>query len=269
MTLGKDASLWYNAVLRGDLNKIEIGSQSIIQDGVVIKPSKGPTKIGRNVFVGPNSRLGSCTLQDFSFVSMGSVVDDDCVVESYGMLAAGSTLQKGARVPSGQIWAGNPATFLREVTAEERESITEHLSEMRSLAAIHSEETEKTFEQVFKDDALKERQFYLSWSESFWEKFERLGGLDHPVDSQEPEVVKNMEYFNIFDRERTHVYDDKSWKPFTEDAAVFPESWKIYGEDMNRYERAKKMFEEPTPQRPLEYEDTLAPQESTAWVKRY
>ena len=60
-----------------------------------------------------------------------------------------------------------------------------------------------------------------------------------------------MEYFNIFDREQTNFYDDKSWKPFTE-------SWKIYGEDMNRYERAKKMFE-----------DTLTPQENSAWVKRY
>ncbi len=138
MTLDKDASLWYNAVRRGDLNQIEIGSQSIIQDGVFIKPSKGPAKIGCNVFVGPNSRLGSCTLQDFRFISMVSVVYDECVVESYAMLAVGSTLQKGARVPSGQIWAGNPATFFREVTAEERESITEHLREMRSLEIAES-----------------------------------------------------------------------------------------------------------------------------------
>jgi carbonic anhydrase/acetyltransferase-like protein (isoleucine patch superfamily) len=163
VTLGKDSSVWYGAVLRGDLQKIDVGERAVIQDKVAIKrngANLAAVQIGRDVFVGPNCKLGSCILQDFSFVSMSCTVEDECVMESYGMLAAGAVLTKGSKVPSGQIWAGSPAKCLRDVTAEEREAIHEHLNEMRNLASMHAEETEKSFEQIFRDDQERENSIF-------------------------------------------------------------------------------------------------------------
>lgn len=265
VSLGKNSSVWYGSVLRGDIAKIEIGEDSVIQDLVTIK---GAAKIGRSVFVGPNCKLGACTLQDYSFVGMGATVEEGCVIESYGMVAAGAYVPKGTTVPSGQIFAGNPAAYLREVTSEERESVHEHINEMRNLAKIHSEEAEKDFEEVFRDDAARERRFYMNWSESFWEKFEKLGYMDHPIDHYEVEFARGTEYYSMNEREITETYRSESWRPFKEDGAVFPESWKIYGEDTERYERAKRMFEQPNERRE-EYRPSNIPTDSTPWTKRY
>lgn len=272
VTLGKDASVWYGAVLRGDLHKISIGERSIVQDRVVIKkngPDSPQVLIGRDVFVGPNSKLGACTLQDFSYVSMGCTVEDNCTLESYSMLAAGSVLGAGTRVPSGQIFAGSPAKYLRDITAEERETIHEHLAEVRNLAGVHAEEAEKSFYTVFQDDLNRENSFYKPDTEKITEKLEELGLAADPMDQGEQELVRGVEYYSICERESTEWRTPDMWKPFNEDAAVFPESWKVYGEDMDRYERAKKLFEKPVPRRPVPELVPKLPRDSNPWTKRY
>lgn len=272
VSLGKDASVWYGAVLRGDLNKIEVGERSVVQDKVVIKkngPDSAVTQIGRDVFIGPNCKLGVCTLQDFSYVSMGCTIEDNCVLESYSMLAAGAVLGKGSKIPSGQIWAGTPAKYLRDVTAEEREAIHEHLTETLNLAAVHAEEAEKSFEQIFTDDFNRENDMYKPDGTTMSELTEKLGFSEHPIDMGEQELVKGEEYANICEREAMEMPATDSWKPFTEDAAVFPQSWKVYGEDMHRYERAKKLFEKPTPRRPEPQVVPRIPRDLNPWTKRY
>jgi carbonic anhydrase/acetyltransferase-like protein (isoleucine patch superfamily) len=272
VSLGKEASIWYSAVLRGDLHKITVGDRSILQDRVVIKKTgsdASPVLIGRDVFVGPNSKIGACTLQDFSYVSMGCTVEDGCVLESYSMLAAGAVLSKGTRVPSGQIFAGSPAKYLRDVTAEERETIHEHLFEQRNLAVVHAEESEKSFEQIFLDDLERENSFFTADSERLSEKLEQAGLTTDPMDVGEQELVKGLEYHTINEREATETRTPDMWKPFTEDAAVFPESWKVYGQDMDRYERAKKLFERPVPRRPVPELVPKLPRDLNPWTKRY
>jgi carbonic anhydrase/acetyltransferase-like protein (isoleucine patch superfamily) len=131
--IGPGSSIWFGCVVRGDVNKIRIGSNTNIQDGSVIHvasgeqparlsagpPVKGwkgyPTIIGDNVTVGHMTLLHACTLEDSAFVGMHASVMDGAVIEGQGMLAAGATLTPGKRILRGQLWAGTPAKFWRDL----------------------------------------------------------------------------------------------------------------------------------------------------------
>ena len=207
-------------------------------------------------------------IEDYAYIGMGSTINDNSVIESYAVIAAGAVVEPGAKVPSGQIWAGSPAKYLRDVTPEERDAISEYHSEMKNLAAIHSEETEKNFEQVFNDQHMKERSYYMTWTENLYERLQALNYIDHPIDHVDIERVKGTEYVKLYDRYVTELYTPKTWRPFKEDSSVFPEDWKIYGEDLESYERAKKIFDQP----PKPRDDTgipLIPKDQTPWTRRY
>jgi carbonic anhydrase/acetyltransferase-like protein (isoleucine patch superfamily) len=126
--LGPEASVWYNCVLRGDVNRIRIGARSNIQDGSVLhvdSPRPGregghPTLIGEEVLIGHMAMVHGCVLHDRSFVGLGAIVMDGCEIESGGMLAAGAMLTPGKRILAGQLWAGRPAKYLRDLSEEER-----------------------------------------------------------------------------------------------------------------------------------------------------
>ncbi len=115
--LGPDASIWYNCVLRGDVNRIRIGARTNIQDGSVLhcdsprpgNPEGHPTLIGEDVLIGHLAMVHGCVLEDRAFVGLGSIVMDGCRIESDAMLAAGAMLTPGKTIPSGQLWAGRPA----------------------------------------------------------------------------------------------------------------------------------------------------------------
>jgi carbonic anhydrase/acetyltransferase-like protein (isoleucine patch superfamily) len=128
--IGPGASIWYNCVLRGDINRIVVGARSNLQDGTVVHvegPRAGtggsPVLIGEDVLVGHMAVLHGCVLEDRAFVGMGSVVMDDCRVASEAMLAAGALLTPRRTIPSGELWAGRPARLTRELTAQERASM--------------------------------------------------------------------------------------------------------------------------------------------------
>lgn len=123
--IGAEASIWYNCVVRGDVNRIVIGARTNIQDGTVIhcdsdKDGAGgfPTIIGADVLVGHMAMLHGCTLLDRAFVGLGAIVMDGCVVEGDAMLAAGAMLTPGKRVPHRQLWSGRPAKYMRDLTDE-------------------------------------------------------------------------------------------------------------------------------------------------------
>ncbi|AUW57194.1 gamma carbonic anhydrase family protein [Sphingobium sp. SCG-1] len=123
--IGEGASIWYNCVIRGDINQVKIGARTNIQDGTVIhcdsdKDGSGgfPTIIGADVLVGHMVMLHGCTLEDRAFAGLGTIVMDGCVIESDGMLAAGALLTPGKRLPSRQLWSGRPAKFMRDLTDE-------------------------------------------------------------------------------------------------------------------------------------------------------
>ncbi|MGE4323941.1 MAG: gamma carbonic anhydrase family protein [Sphingobium sp.] len=127
--IGPDASIWYNCVIRADVNRIRIGARTNIQDGTVVHcdsppdsgegPADGwPTIIGEDVLIGHMAMIHGCVLEDKSFVGLGAIVMSGCVLETDAMLAAGALLSPGKRVPRRQLWAGRPARSMRELSDE-------------------------------------------------------------------------------------------------------------------------------------------------------
>jgi gamma-carbonic anhydrase len=120
--IGAHANVWFGCVLRGDIAPIRVGAYANIQDGTVVHVSsklKEGTRIGANVTIGHMALIHACTLEDASFVGMKACVMDGVVVESGAWVAAGAVVTPGKRVPKGQLWAGTPARYLRDVTPEE------------------------------------------------------------------------------------------------------------------------------------------------------
>lgn len=123
--IGEDTGVWFGCVIRGDVNIVRIGNRTNIQDGTVIHVTRktGPTHIGSNVTIGHSALLHACTLHDNSFIGMRATVMDGAVVESGAWVAAGALVTPGKRILAGQIWAGNPAKYFRDLTKEEQDFI--------------------------------------------------------------------------------------------------------------------------------------------------
>jgi carbonic anhydrase/acetyltransferase-like protein (isoleucine patch superfamily) len=122
VTMGINCSVWFNAVIRGDVNSITIGNDSNIQDGAVIHATyqKAATFIGNRVSVGHNAIVHGCTLKDHVLVGMGAIVMDDAVVEEYCIIAAGSVILERTVCESGYLYAGVPAKKIKPITEEQR-----------------------------------------------------------------------------------------------------------------------------------------------------
>ena len=117
VTMGDQCSVWFNAVLRGDVHYIKIGNKVNIQDGEVIHCTykTAPTNIGNNVSIGHNAIVHGCTIHDDVLIGMGSIVMDDCVIESNSIIAAGAVVIKGTHVPAGTVFAGMPAKKIKDI----------------------------------------------------------------------------------------------------------------------------------------------------------
>ena len=115
--MGDNCSVWYQAVIRGDVNFIEIGNRVNIQDGAIIHGTyeQSGTKIGNDVSIGHNAIIHGCTIKDSVLIGMGSIIMDNSVVESKSIIAAGSVLPKNTIVPEGSVFAGVPAKKIKEI----------------------------------------------------------------------------------------------------------------------------------------------------------
>lgn len=120
VSMGDQCSVWFQAVVRGDVNSIRIGDRVNIQDGAVIHCTyeKAPTLIGNDVSIGHNALVHGCTIQDRVLIGMGSIVMDGVVVESGSIVAAGAVVLEGTVVESGWVYAGVPARKVKEVNEE-------------------------------------------------------------------------------------------------------------------------------------------------------
>lgn len=123
VSIGKHGTVWFNAVIRGDVNRIQIGDYSNVQDGAVIHCTyqKTETIIGNYVSIAHNAIVHGCTIEDRVLVGMGAIIMDGAYVESGSIIAAGAVVTQGMRIPSGSIYAGNPAKFLKPVSEEAAE----------------------------------------------------------------------------------------------------------------------------------------------------
>ncbi len=120
VTTGDDCSIWYNAVVRGDVNTISMGNKVNIQDGAVIHCTykKSKTTIGNNVSIGHNAIVHGCEIHDNVLIGMGSIVMDNVVVESNVIVAAGAVVTQNSRLESGFIYAGMPAKKIKALSED-------------------------------------------------------------------------------------------------------------------------------------------------------
>lgn len=118
--IGDNCSIWFNAVLRGDVHYIKVGNNTNIQDNAVVHATykKSPTNIGNNVTIAHGAIVHGCTLKDNVMIGMNAVVLDDAIVESDSIIAAGSVVTKGTVVESGSVYAGIPAKKIKEISPD-------------------------------------------------------------------------------------------------------------------------------------------------------
>ncbi len=118
--MGDQCSVWFNAVVRGDVNSIRMGNKVNIQDGAVIHCTYEKTKVnlGNNVSVGHNALVHGCTVEDNVLIGMGAIVMDNCHIEENCIIAAGAVLLEGTRVESWSIYAGVPAKKVKSLSPE-------------------------------------------------------------------------------------------------------------------------------------------------------
>lgn len=120
--LGENCSVWFNAIIRGDVNFIRIGDYTNIQDGVVIHCTykKAGTTIGNYVSIGHNALVHGCTLEDHVLIGMGAIIMDHAVVEEFVIIAAGAVVLENTICESGYLYAGIPAKKIKPITEEQR-----------------------------------------------------------------------------------------------------------------------------------------------------
>jgi gamma-carbonic anhydrase len=145
--IGPEASIWYNCVVRADVNFVRIGARTNVQDGSIIHCDSGrdgsggfPTIIGEDVLIGHLAMVHGTTLRDRSFVGLGSITMDGTVIESGGMLAAGAMLTPGKAIGANEMWGGRPAKLMRVLTDEQVTGNLRGAEAYRLLANAHAAE---------------------------------------------------------------------------------------------------------------------------------
>ena len=125
--IGSQSSVWFGTVIRGDVFHIRIGCNTNIQDNSVVHvtTNKYSTYIGNNVTIGHSVTLHGCIIKDNVLIGIGSIVMDQSEIEEWSIVAAGSVLKPGTRVPSGKLWGGAPAKEIRDLNETERTWIKE------------------------------------------------------------------------------------------------------------------------------------------------
>ena len=120
VVMGDQCSIWFNAIIRGDVHYIKMGNKVNVQDGAGIHCTyiKSPTCSGNNVYIGHNAIVHGCTIHDNVLIGMGSIVMDDCIVESNSIIAAGAVVTKGTHIPSGTVFAGMPAKKIKDINKD-------------------------------------------------------------------------------------------------------------------------------------------------------
>mmetsp|Transcript_16893 Transcript_16893/g.33785 ORF Transcript_16893/g.33785 Transcript_16893/m.33785 type:complete len:275 (+) Transcript_16893:17-841(+) len=162
VTLGEGVGIWYNSVLRADVNRIEVGARSQLEDRVVVHVAKFngdlPTIIGENVHVGPGCTIHACTLENNVSIGAGATVLDGAVVKEGARVGAGSTVTPGTVVGAGELWEGVPARKVRNLEQGESQGLAEAAVVAQELSLVHAAECGKSPEVV----AQEAHEHYLS-----------------------------------------------------------------------------------------------------------
>jgi carbonic anhydrase/acetyltransferase-like protein (isoleucine patch superfamily) len=138
VTLHAGASVWYGAVLRGDVERISVGASSNVQDNCTLHADPGfPVSVGERVSIGHNAVVHGATVEDDCLIGMGATVLNGAVIGAGSLVAAQALVPQGMRIPPGSLVAGVPAKVKRELTADEREGVTLNGTMYAELARAH------------------------------------------------------------------------------------------------------------------------------------
>ena len=141
--IGRDSSIWFNTVLRGDVNSIRIGDRVNVQDGSVLHTlyQKSTIEIGNNVSIGHNVVIHGATIKDGALIGMNATVLDHAVVGEGALVAAGSVVLSNTQIEPGSIYAGIPAKFVKKIDPEQSKEINEKIAKNYLMyASWYSEE---------------------------------------------------------------------------------------------------------------------------------
>lgn len=145
--VGHQSSIWYGVVVRGDESSVQIGNGTNVQDNTVISTIRYsdeglPTTaaIGSYVTIGHNCTLVSCIVEDFAKIGMGSVVNEGAIVGRGSVLGAGTVVPAGASIPALQLWVGNPAKFVRDLTEDDVKQFKKEATDYSKLSEKHADE---------------------------------------------------------------------------------------------------------------------------------
>lgn len=160
VNVDKNSSVWYGAIVRGDMNEISIGKKSHVMDKAVVTTSGeeegSNTTIGNNVVVGSCATVTSATIHDGCIIGEASQILSGAVLESNTMIQPGSVVPSGTTIPSGELWGGNPANKVRDLSADEIRSIAERVHVTTALASQHYAENEKSYIEIREHEAMTE-----------------------------------------------------------------------------------------------------------------
>lgn len=148
--MGNNCSVWFNAVVRGDVHYIRIGNNVNIQDGVVIHCTyqKSPVNIGNNVSIAHNAIVHGCTIHDNVLIGMGAIIMDNAVVESNSIVAAGAVVAKDTVIESGSVYAGVPAKKIKSIDKHLLEGEVNRIARSYTLYASWHDESIVPLEEI-------------------------------------------------------------------------------------------------------------------------
>lgn len=131
VTMGSNCSIWFNAVVRGDVCYIRIGDRTNVQDGACLHVTNmiGPLNIGNDVTIGHNATVHACTIHDGALIGMGSTLLDNCEIGEGAIVAAGALILKNTKIGAHEIWGGVPAKFIKKTSPNQAESFASHYVE--------------------------------------------------------------------------------------------------------------------------------------------
>lgn len=136
VVIGDESSVWFGVQMRGDVHEIRIGKRTNIQDNAVVHVTRNlsGTYIGDEVTIGHSAVIHAATIKDRCLIGMGAIILDEVVVEEGAMVAAGAVVPPRTIIPSGQIWGGNPARYMRDMTDKEKAFLSQSAENYVKLA---------------------------------------------------------------------------------------------------------------------------------------
>jgi len=202
--IGKNASVWNGATVRGDVNSIHIGENTTVADRVMIHCSrKVGTTIGNNVIISQGAIVHGCTLEDGCYIGDGSQILDNATVGKNSIIAAGSLVGIGKKIPPNQYWSGIPAKYERQVTQEELLANEKLLAENKELAEETNLEYAKDWQTIEMEEYDYEQEYYRNDSYFRRKTAEEWDELEGKVDGHSyPGRILNSEL-----SARTKPYD--------------------------------------------------------------